>query len=373
MNESVAKSTIQKIDSLTGLRIFAAVWVMLFHFRQVTPEKTWSYPGVDWLLVDGGYGVELFFVLSGYIMMYVYGDRFRASIQWHQVRDFLAFRVARLYPVHVATFLIMAALYVGQIVLIGSSSGESSRYSLKSVITTLTMTHAWFGVDSPNMPSWSISAEWFAYLLFPFLCWAIFRHRFAWIAFAAAGLAFAGLWTTHPYHLLHIAAGFPIGMALFQVRSAIAPLCRCWTATLAAVVVVVIVTQWGYPAREQAILVAFAALIVALTNERDWLARVLGTRVLVYLGEISFAVYMFHWVARVIVRIGLEKAGLFEDIPSPAIVALYIAATFVGAVAIYHLIEVPSRARLRSLLTGQARARTHELEGQGQASRRRVR
>jgi peptidoglycan/LPS O-acetylase OafA/YrhL len=60
-----------QIDSLTGLRAVAAIWVMLMHFREVTPSRVWQFPLIDSLIVNGAYGVDIFFVLSGFILCHV--------------------------------------------------------------------------------------------------------------------------------------------------------------------------------------------------------------------------------------------------------------------------------------------------------------
>ena len=157
-----------RLDSLTGVRIFAAVWVMLLHFRTVDDVTTFRYPLIDGLILHGNLGVDLFFVLSGFILSHVYFEQFRNRVRGGAYQSFISFRFARLYPVHLVTFLIMMALYVAQLVVAGRSSVEvPQRYSAMSIVQSLTMTHAWWGQDTtPNIPAWSISSEWFAYLLF---------------------------------------------------------------------------------------------------------------------------------------------------------------------------------------------------------------
>jgi peptidoglycan/LPS O-acetylase OafA/YrhL len=104
-----------KVNALTGLRIFAAVWVALYHFRQITPTSTWQYPLIDPILIRGGLGVDLFFVLSGFILSHVYYRTFRAKLSGADFRSFIVSRFARLYPVHIVTFATMLSLFWGQI------------------------------------------------------------------------------------------------------------------------------------------------------------------------------------------------------------------------------------------------------------------
>ncbi|MDQ4038228.1 MAG: acyltransferase [Actinomycetota bacterium] len=342
---------------MTGLRIFAAVWVMLLHFRDVTNTETWQFPLVDRLILQGQYGVDLFFVLSGFILSHVYFEQFKAKPSWYNLRSFISFRFARLYPVHLATFLIMVTLFFGEILLSGESSAPSERYSPAVFISTLTMTHAWWGVTvTPNLPAWSISAEWFAYLLFPILCLIIGRLRVAPHIFVVAGLGLAIIWTeVHNHevtdqHLMRVMAGFLVGMAAYQLSRYSSKLAR--VPVLGTVIVALIVlwaTLGGSPRLEIGI-VLFAALVLTLASERDWLCRVLSLKTIVYLGEVSYAVYMVHWVVRVAVRAAAEKSGVLVSIPPGLVVAVYVTVTMLAAIFLYHIVERPWRKRLRRML-----------------------
>jgi peptidoglycan/LPS O-acetylase OafA/YrhL len=363
----------KQLDSLTGLRILAAVWVMLHHFRSVTPTRTFEFPLIDRFVLQGLYGVDLFFVLSGFILSHVYFEQFRQRTERADFRAFLTFRFARLYPVHLVTFLTMVLLFVGEKLLTGGSSAEApGRYSVRAVVSTLTMTNAWWGttaspnaaVDTtPNVPAWSISAEWFAYLLFPVLCLVIARLRYGPLIFVVVGCGLATVWDeliSSP--LLRVMAGFLVGMATYQlVRRSPKPA----RVPALGTVVVVLIAVWaslGAPRVEIGILL-FAALVLALTSERDWFGRVLSRRTMVYLGEVSYAVYMVHWIARVVVRGAAEKAGVLDSIPSGLLVAIYVAVTMVAAIFLYHFVERPWRSRLRRMLAPRSaeRARKRRL------------
>ncbi|WP_104083283.1 acyltransferase [Cryobacterium sp. Y11] len=351
-----------RLDGLTGLRFFAAAWVVLFHFREVSPTTVFAYPVIDPLIRHGAHGVDLFFVLSGFILSHVYLKTFSGKISWAETWSFMAFRFARLYPVHLVTFLMMASLYVAEQVVTGQSSAQSERFSWQSVLSTLTLTHAWFpGVQTPNLPAWSISAEWFAYLLFPLLCVLIRRMWGPVLAFAVAGMGLALLQSFSTSDLGRVMAGFLIGMAAYQVAHRhSASLARLRYLGCATALLIIIWAVTSEAPRMELGLVLFAVLIIALANEGDWLARLLSLRTLVYFGEVSYALYMFHWVARVIVRVGLERANLFDIIPSGLSVTLYLILTLGGAVLLYHFVEKPGRNRLRGLATFSPKRKVRE-------------
>src|SRR5690606_718800 len=160
------------LRALTTLRFLAALWVVLF--------SAWPHLDVGFVptAVTKGYlGVEVFFVLSGFILSHVYlesagrGDGF-------SYRGFLWARIARVYPMHLVTLAGMIGL--GVAATVAGLTVSDSLLGWRSLPAHLSLTHAWGLASSAafNHPSWSISAEWFAYLSFPafaFVAWRIDR------------------------------------------------------------------------------------------------------------------------------------------------------------------------------------------------------
>ena len=148
---------------LTGVRAFAAMLVLTLHAGQNFPN--WL---VDEPLVRHGYlGVDLFFILSGFIIAYVY-MRALVPVRARSLCVFFWHRFVRLFPAH-ATVLV---LLVGLIVVLrfkGIELHEQKSWDYGDLPWHFLMMHAWGTTDVAgwNAPSWSISAEWFAYLLFP--------------------------------------------------------------------------------------------------------------------------------------------------------------------------------------------------------------
>src|SRR5262249_48688850 len=121
----------------------------------------------------GYLGVDFFFVLSGFIITHVYLANL-AHPTAAATRVFLWHRFVRIYPVHVAVLAgLMVLLAIGRVAGIPLNNPED--WSSADLLWNLTLLHAWGFVDHPswNVPSWSISAEWFAYLLFPLLAPAL--------------------------------------------------------------------------------------------------------------------------------------------------------------------------------------------------------
>ena len=101
-----------EIKALTGLRIVAALWVVLFHFRpllhQASPPLSEALAPV---LDCGAQGVDLFFILSGFVLTWNYLDRMGPTWSFRETLHFLWLRLARVWPVYLVT-MHLAALWV---------------------------------------------------------------------------------------------------------------------------------------------------------------------------------------------------------------------------------------------------------------------
>jgi peptidoglycan/LPS O-acetylase OafA/YrhL len=156
----------KEIRALTGLRGIAAIWVMVFHTMSV-PESGSTVRAV----LDRGYlAVDLFFVLSGYVLALNYGRLFRDGISRSVFRTFLWRRFARTYPLYFVMTVVVLALSRSRIIALWDGGGQVCNASASALIPNLLLvqsraTH----FCSLDAPSWSISTEWGAYLLFPFL------------------------------------------------------------------------------------------------------------------------------------------------------------------------------------------------------------
>jgi peptidoglycan/LPS O-acetylase OafA/YrhL len=336
----------EQIDSLTGLRGVAACWVMTMHFREVTPTQIWQFPLFDGIIANGAYGVDVFFVLSGFVLSHVYTGSFNSGLRWDQVRQFLTFRLARIYPVHLATFAIMMALFASY-AMTARNSGLPGRYDVATIMSSLTLTNAWIpGIQTPNMPAWSVSAEWFAYLLFPALCFFISYRRWVAPLYVAVGLGLAFVEPFGSYDLARVLSGFLVGMAAYALKPV---LCRFNARHAAGPLVAVAIAAWAWQQNPQVTigLLLFSILILSLTDPKDLLSRTLSLPALIYLGEISYSLYMVHWPVRVMIRYSLKAAGLLTMMPPSVLVLCYTVTTLAVAAASYHYIELPGRALLR--------------------------
>jgi peptidoglycan/LPS O-acetylase OafA/YrhL len=124
------------------------------------------------LVAKGYIMVDLFFIMSGFIICHVYQDSFRFGFSNENFRQFTVARFARVYPLHFITLILCIVLFVPK-------WGWDAVDDPKAIITNVFLIHS-FGIHKIftwNVPSWSISAEWWAYMIFPFLVIFLYRKK----------------------------------------------------------------------------------------------------------------------------------------------------------------------------------------------------
>jgi peptidoglycan/LPS O-acetylase OafA/YrhL len=342
------------LRQLTALRFFAAAWVVLYDYL---PLLTGGQPPV---IAKGYLGVELFFVLSGFILCHVYLAAFGEKKAGYLA--FLWARLARIYPAHLAILLGLILLVVAAR-LAGLDLGGKLAVP-ESLPAQILLLQAWGLAPHGgwNHPAWSISAEWFAYLTFPVFAFVFWRlRRRPWLALGLAAAAGVALnlgfeaWTGEPltratlfWGALRIVPCFALGCAVWLVWSAGFPKGRTAAAGLAlgALAAILAVTALGGP--DWAAILAFGALILGLgAMAREGSPR-LTHPILVYLGEVSFAVYMvcIPWLLVVQDGAGHVLGLTGERLPWPLWLVL-IGGVVPAAMVVHHLVERPAREIMR--------------------------
>jgi peptidoglycan/LPS O-acetylase OafA/YrhL len=356
----------QHIKPLTSLRFIAAFWVLSYHFK--------DHLGLDLgrfgLIADGYLGVDLFFTLSGFILAHVYLTELEDGRFGYG--GFLKNRLARVYPMHVAALGAMLALFAGAAVLgVGESNPDAFR--LSDLPAHLFMIHAWGATPSVgwNFPSWSISAEWAAYLLFPVIAAVVLKaKRAGWMVAGALALcltSFAGLsrlhevlpWVGRDFSqmtaqigALRILPSFLLGVSVYAFGSKTpAPAWAAWPITLASaawVLIVCTLNLW-----EGLVWFGLAGLLYGLaeTARHGADAPMAGER-FVFLGAASYALYMIHLPIDIVWFHALEKFGVTDSsdiaLRLGAIVGVFVICIVTSMFA-YLWLEEPARNWIRKL------------------------
>lgn len=346
------------LRALTTLRFLAALWVVLF--------AAWPHLAVGFtpnVVAKGYLGVETFFILSGFILSHVYLEA--AGEKRFSYGGFLWARLARVYPLHLATLFGMIALGLGATV--AGISVSDSLLDWRSLFAHLTLTQAWGLAPSAafNHPSWSISAEWFAYLSFPAFALVAWRMRerpvLAIVLAAGSALAIYAVFqplagfsltkATFLWGALRIVPCFILGCALYLVH-------RRWTlphagwiagASAAGMVIAASLNAW-----DPIIVLLAGGLILALGSVQNAGGGLMASPVGVYLGEISYSIYM---VNAPVLLVGVNVAGRLTGADDRLHVVVWlgvVALIPVVAAGTYHLVERPARKALRGFADRRA-------------------
>jgi len=339
--------------ALDGYRFLAAACVALYHYNMdfALDLERWSQaPRHFYIMVD------FFFLLSGFVIVTAYGERLGS---WRAYGSFLRARVARLYPLHLLTLGLVLAM-AGAAAMAGVRANNPELLRLSSLPANATLLHAW-GVlsnNSFNVASWSISAEWFVYLLAPAFIWLVRRLRFttivlcviALIAVMTAARQAAGLgpWyaATYDFGALRAVPTFLLGAALAHaLREKRLPFAPRWWMAHALFAAALACAHFAAPT-ELAIAVFAALIAVTVECERNARPSFMRSRAMQTLGDASFSIYMLHVLCAVPILFVLRR----YDLLGGAIAGGAALAVFAGVVAVsilmFHYFETPARRLL---------------------------
>jgi hypothetical protein len=356
---------------LESLRGVAALMVALYHISWQTHVVHWQLVRNDYLMVD------FFFLLSGFVIFHSYGERLRTFVQ---TKRFLLLRLGRLYPLHLATLLFFVAVEGAKwtalrLHLLPIASAPFSVNKPVSLISNVLLIHA-LGVHKDatwNVPSWSISTEFYTYVLCAIVCMA-FSSRLVLLAvssaLAAAGLAVSwfkagGLVDTAQYAFFRCVFGFFCGVIAWHVYRALARRGLNARAIVWIEAGLFVTTIWflmeKMPGHSDFLATPlFAAIIITVALGQGWLSRVLDTAPLVSLGRVSYSIYLVHpvviWLFETFLQYGLKlrRAGFYPVAlgAGDALTAAYLIAVVLVSGWTFTHIEDRFRRRTRAWVEG---------------------
>jgi peptidoglycan/LPS O-acetylase OafA/YrhL len=366
------------LPALTGLRAVAAMLVVLFHYKYIVPGLAQSSAPLARVIQSGFVGVSLFFVLSGFILAYTYVDEdgsLRGS--WG---NFMFARVARVYPVYLFALLIALPLFI-DISLIHPVGVMKLKDTIRTAILTPLLLQGWTPRRAWmwNGPGWSLSAEAFFYLLFPWVgLWiakqSVTRLKLVGlIAFAAIvipplllGASRAGgIQSVTPssygpwvafvkfsplVHLPQFVIGIITGIAFIR-RKVGAESGAMGIASIVSIVAVGTVLAFGnripYLLLQGGLLAPlFAVTIYTLAHGRGIVCKLLSHPLALKAGEASYALYLLHmplswYVTHLLKWMGWPRIEAWTGLSGFVGIALLV------SLLVYAFVEEPARQRLK--------------------------
>jgi peptidoglycan/LPS O-acetylase OafA/YrhL len=340
---------IRQLDALTGIRGLAAWFVVLFHIRQslnaLLPE---------WLITafsKGYLAVDLFFMLSGFVLWYNYADRLRSGGRAEAIRFYWR-RFSRIWPLHIC-ILLAFIVFAGMLIIKGK---DISAYPLSELPLHFLLIQNWgfTPILSWNDPAWSISTEQAAYVVFPMVITAYAWEKLAsttlvlltafilvtlYLVFAVAGLHSLGSNIAQmglARCILEFALGNLLCLLWIKWRDVPRAAMRAWVACAAC-----IIAKISFNLPETAIIPAiFASGLLALALDTGPIAKFFSTKSLIDLGEVSFSTYLSHYLLFIAFKIVFADDNIQLDGMG---FGGFLALVFAASVLLYHLVEKPAQ------------------------------
>jgi peptidoglycan/LPS O-acetylase OafA/YrhL len=337
----------ERVASLTGIRAVAALLVMLTHAAYTTGKYTHGYAGLVWSRAE--IGVPIFFVLSGYLLFGPWVKAAQRGGASPSVRRYAWHRVRRIMPAYIVTVLAAFAIYHFR------TAGPNPGHSWTGLFRNLTLTqiytdnylYSYLHQGLTQMWSLAVEAAFYvalpvlAYLLLVVLCRRQWRPRLL-----LAGLGALALLTPAWLILVHTTDVLPDGarlwlptyLAWFIGGMILAVLQRMGVRAYGLVCVPLAVVCYfiastpiaGEPTTSPYELVAalakaaFYAVIATLAvaplalvgpaageGQQGWYARMLATRPMVFLGEISYEIFLIHLITMEIVMVEIVRYPIY--------------------------------------------------------------
>lgn len=339
---------------IDGLRAFAVIPVILFHF------------GLNW--IPGGYiGVDIFFVISGFLITSILIKDYDQGI--FSFSNFWLRRIRRILPVLVIVVLVTIAiskflLYAPDIYYLGEQ-GIASLLSFANISQWLTAGNYWgyAAENSPLLHTWSLSVEEQFYLVFPLFIFITLKYFRSWLAplvlvfSVLSALLFIYGSKTHPdatFYLLptrawELGVGAFLAISVYKNPGFFQSKKRSTLQLLSLSGLIVVGLSYFFIDGHDGISpflilpVIGAGIIIAFSSNNTFVNKVLSFPAVVYVGKISYSLYLWHWPVLVLSRnLSLKTQTQYS-------IFLELGLILILSIISYHLIEKPTRKNKKTV------------------------
>jgi peptidoglycan/LPS O-acetylase OafA/YrhL len=326
-----------------------------------------------WLFVD------FFFVLSGFVIAHAYGEKLS---QGPEIRSFVIRRFARLWPLHVTIQGALVAIEFSHLAIshlypiagdyVAFTQGRSPTAILTNIF--LVQSLGLHSYETWNGPAWSISVEFFTYLLFAAVCAAAPKRSLRLLlslvlalvgAFILARYSDFGMRETFHWSLARCVFGFFLGTLTYEAwRRGASNVVGGTGGEIVAIVLVLLFVTYvpGHAALEYLATPLFCIVVLTFAADRGLVSRALATRVPAALGRWSYSIYMVHTLVLVmafssvrVVETILDRHWLVlsenghASVPATGsliaslLYLAYLSATVALAALSWHFVELPGQ------------------------------
>jgi len=298
------------MESLTSIRGLMASWVVIFHIYQYYPMLKSFIDGITPIISRGYLAVDFFFMLSGFILTHVYSKNQEMLISKKDYIDFMVARFARVYPLHFVILFIFVFFDFARLIhglMQGNIHGTppfTDTHQPIDIIWNLLLIQNWFNPSQLtwNGPAWSLSLEWFSYWLFPFI--GYYFKKFNLFALMIAVLALCQVnWlvmfftntnsVAEHYSILRCLPEFMIGIGLYYLYTR-AQVMFISSDCFLGMTCFATISMIHFHVPDPLIILSLAINLYTLAHNKGFFSRLLSTKSLHYIGEVSFSVYLTH-------------------------------------------------------------------------------
>jgi peptidoglycan/LPS O-acetylase OafA/YrhL len=339
------------------VRGVGAALIVVYHFGKILLDRIHPI----WPIPHGYMAVDLFFMLSGFVI----GLGYRSAFSNHFLGNYSAFlikRIARLYPAYLA----ISILYILKLAFGLAGEETLSRFSTYDVIGNALMLSGWGLHIYPLIGvAWAASAELGSYILLPLLLmgtlqrgllgWSVsvFLSVIAIYAIGTSGLGYSGpldvVESTSFYPMLRAVAGFTFGLAIYRYAEKLDGLTARNQDVLLVVILVAVVSAACLTTNDFPLYFLFIPLIATLSRDSPLALLLFGNKLIYHLGVISYSIYLLH---PLFVRFNALTARYFGATPLAYTLCSLVSFMVIWGLSYlcYRFIEVPGRNYITALL-----------------------
>lgn len=308
--ENMSREPTTFIRQLTGLRGIAALWVVLLHYPMyLNIGKGLPFGPFTTFMFHGYLGVDIFFVLSGYVLCYKYGESFSHNPK-ELYATYIISRIARIYPAYLFTLLVVVIFYL--LNMLDLFVTRFGNYSYSTLFLSVFMMQSWGIVDKWcwNMPSWTVSTEWLLYLVFPFFCYSLYKVDKERLIILIICLYLASFLSMHAYPQLLLYDAMNFGF-IRAIPEFFIGFCYCrifmirsnpgyhWDALCAASIIFLIFSI-KYSGNNFYCILCISLIVLGLSLSCGFVRNIFLSKPLMFLGTISYSLYLMQFPIQVL-------------------------------------------------------------------------